>query len=333
MTWAYVAVGAGTAIAGYASADAAKDAGKKGAKGAAAAIAEQQREYDQARRDLAPYRGVGGQALNSLASGLGLQGYYASDKPLSYEDWLASQGMVDNTPGRVKDSSQSGILGITGTGDAINTIKGLFGKGPKRAKPAGPLTRDLYQQYVQNYQAPAHGDAGTPFGDFNRDFTLADFQKDPGYDFRMGEGTKAVEASAAARGGLLSGRAAKELERFGQDYASGEYSNAYNRFNNDRTTRFNRLATLAGVGQTATNTGIAAGQNSANNIADLTVQRANAQAAGRVGQANALNEGVQTLGNLYLQRQYGDPAKKPQPTSPTPSYSGVNPGTYSGRWA
>ena len=71
-------------------------------------------------------------------------------------------------------------------------------------------------------------------GDLSRTFTMDDFQKDPGYQFRMDEGTKALERSAAARGGLSSGSTLKALTRYGQDYASNEYQNAYNRFNADR---------------------------------------------------------------------------------------------------
>jgi hypothetical protein len=142
-------------------------------------------------------------------------------------------------------------------------------------------------------------------GDFNRDFTIGDFQKDPGYQFRMDEGRGALEGSASARGGLLSGGTGKALERYGQDYASGEYSNAYNRFNNDRNQRFNRLASIAGVGQTATNTTVGAGANASRDVADATIGAANAAAAGRVGQANALTSGVESLGNFYRNRRYG----------------------------
>jgi hypothetical protein len=142
-------------------------------------------------------------------------------------------------------------------------------------------------------------------GDFNRDFTLADFQKDPGYQFRMDEGANAIQGANAATRGVQNGRTLAELTRYGQDYASGEYSNAYNRFNADRTTRFNRLATVAGVGQTATNTGVAAGTNTANSVADLTLDRANAQAAGRIGQANAYGQGLESLANFYRTRKYG----------------------------
>ena len=105
-------------------------------------------------------------------------------------------------------------------------------------------------------------------------FKPEDVAMDPGFDFRMQEGMKALERSAAARGSLLSGATLKAIERYGQDYSSQEYSNAYNRtygesldrynqaleryrtnFGVDQANRgnlFNRLSSLAGTGQTAT---------------------------------------------------------------------------------
>jgi hypothetical protein len=143
-----------------------------------------------------------------------------------------------------------------------------------------------------------------PGGEFNRNFTLADFNQDPGYQFRMDQGQKALEASAAARGGVLSGGALKAISQYGQDYASGEYSNAYNRFNNDQTTRFNRLSALAGTGQTATNTIGTLGTQTAADIAQNTIGAGNARASGYVGSANAINNGISSLGNFYMQQQY-----------------------------
>ena len=108
---------------------------------------------------------------------------------------------------------------------------------------------------------------------------------DPSYQFRLGEGMKALERQAAARGGLISGGALKAAQRYGQDYASQEFGNAYN-----------RLAAMAGIGQTATgamgnaagNFGVNAGQN--------YMGAANARASGYVGGANALTGGL----NQYL---------------------------------
>lgn len=171
----------------------------------------------------------------------------------------------------------------------------------------------MYNQ-TRDDQAPWRAAGGTAIGqlstgtqaggEFNRNFTMADFNADPGYQFRMDQGSKALQSSAAARGGLLSGGTLKSLDRYGQDYASGEYGNAYNRFNNDQTTRFNRLSTIAGLGQTSTAQTGAAGTAAAGQIGSNMIGAGNAQAAGYVGQANAVNSGISSLGNFYQQQQY-----------------------------
>lgn len=138
-----------------------------------------------------------------------------------------------------------------------------------------------------------------PGGDFNRDFSLADFQRDPGYQFRLNQGLDAVQGSRAARGSLFSGSTLKALSDYGSNFASAEYGKAYDRFNNDRNQRFNRLASLAGVGQTATNNvgtaGALASQSASNNI----IGAGNAQAAGQIGQSNAITGGLSNLQSLY----------------------------------
>jgi hypothetical protein len=102
-------------------------------------------------------------------------------------------------------------------------------------------------------------------------FSADKFQADPGYAFRLSEGMKGLDRTAAARGGLLSGATLKGAQRYGQDLASQEYQNAYNRYNNDYNMRLGPLQTLAGYGQGAinnlTNTTGAYGANQAENIA------------------------------------------------------------------
>jgi hypothetical protein len=154
-------------------------------------------------------------------------------------------------------------------------------------------------------QALSRMSAGTaPGGDYMRDFTLADFQRDPGYLFRMQQGQQGLERSAAARGGLLSGGTGKALQRYGQDYASGEYSNAYNRFKTDRDTRFNRLASVAGVGQTATRDVANMGTSTANSVAENQIGAGNARAAATVGGANAFGTAANQIGNYFQMRQF-----------------------------
>jgi hypothetical protein len=161
-------------------------------------------------------------------------------------------------------------------------------------------------------------------GDFNRDFTLADFSRDPGYDFRLQQGQQALDRSAAARGGALSGASIKGQTRYGQDYASGEYQNAYNRFNNDRTQRFNRLASLAGVGQTATRDVAQMGAQAAGTVANNIIGAGNAQASSYVGQGNAIAGAANTLGNFAMNKYFMSQMPGGASTMPTtPSYGGT----------
>lgn len=100
----------------------------------------------------------------------------------------------------------------------------------------------------------------------------------PGYQANLNAGQRQINASAAAKGGLLSGAAAKEGLRYGADYATGIYN-----------TERNALMAAAGLGQTATNTGAQVGQGAANasqnalyqnagNLASSYNQRADAKA-------------------------------------------------------
>jgi hypothetical protein len=116
---------------------------------------------------------------------------------------------------------------------------------------------------------------------------------DPGYQFRMAEGQKALERSASARGTLNSGGFAKGLTRYSQGVASDEFQN-----------RYNRLSNIAGLGQTAAqNIGAYGSQLGANmgqssgRMGDLYGARSGAEAAGIIGQGNAYAGMAQGIGN------------------------------------
>ena len=59
--------------------------------------------------------------------------------------------------------------------------------------------------------------------------TLEEFQQEPGLQARYQMGLQGLERSAAAQGSLLSGGTQKGIARYGQEFATGEYQNAYNR--------------------------------------------------------------------------------------------------------
>ena len=131
-----------------------------------------------------------------------------------------------------------------------------------------------------------------------------DLTRDPGYAFRLSEGLKGLERSAAARGGLMSGATGKALTRFGQEAASQEYQNAYNRalteynaLRQRESEEYNRLSGLAGTGGTTAQQIGVAGQQMASNVGNLATQQGSTA-------ANALLSGA-----AARQSAYGDVGK------------------------
>lgn len=173
-------------------------------------------------------------------------------------------------------------------------------------------------------------------------FTMAQFQADPGYAFRLQEGLKALDRSAAARGGLLSGATLKGAQRYGQELGSQEFTNAFNRYQLERQARLNPLQSLAGMSQTAANTMSNQAGQFGENMAQNAMTQGNIRASGYLGAANALTGGLGRYLNYEQNQEWMRklfPQQQPQTTSPTfygmqgntsgSEYSSTNPfGTY-----
>lgn len=155
------------------------------------------------------------------------------------------------------------------------------------------------------------------FGSLAKPFTMTDFTEDPGYQFRMQEGAKALERSAASKGKLFSGAQGKALTGYNQNLASEEYGKAYDRFNTNMSNLYSRLSGQAGTGQTAGAQIANLGATTSRSMSDLITGGANALGAGQVGAGNAWNTGLQgigqTLGDLFSNQQGGKPAPSTQP--------------------
>ena len=147
----------------------------------------------------------------------------------------------------------------------------------------------------------APGAAG--YGKYAKDFSMADYQADPGYAFRLGEGQKALERSAAARGGLISGGALKAATRYGQDMGSQEYQNAFNRYQTNRSNQLQPLGNLMASGQSAaSNQGTAAGNYGAN-AGQAYMAAGQANAAGQLGMGNTISNALGTAASSYQNQQ------------------------------
>lgn len=160
-------------------------------------------------------------------------------------------------------------------------------------------------------------------------FSGVDQANDPAYQFDLQQGQQAIQRSAAASGGLVSGGALKDLDTFSQGYASNQYQQsytnalaqyqqAYQQYETTQGNKFNRLSSTAGLGQNAVtqtatsgnaaaSTNAATSANAANTIAGLTTAQGTANAGAAFGISNALTGGVNSIANNMQTSSYGGP--------------------------
>jgi len=147
-------------------------------------------------------------------------------------------------------------------------------------------------------------------------------QMDPGYQFGLHQGQQAIDRQTAAAGGRISGAALKAAAQYGTDYATNGYSAAYARANQARTDRLNRLAALAGVGQTATQNVGAQGANTAGANSALVVAAGNNAGAATLAQGNIWGNAGNQLMALYGRKT----SAAPNSYTAANQYSGGNDG-------
>lgn len=313
------AVVGGSIASGLIGANAARGAASTQADAAANASAQQlqaareanQMQWNMYQQNLAnqsPYMQTGQTALAALSGGLGL-----------------------GAPGVYGSSAQGGGYGASGGPD----MRAQGGEASLAVMPGvtpimpGGVTSGPTQNYGASNGA-MQGAAGQYAGKFTDTFTPNDLAMDPSYKWRLQQGSQALNASAAARGMLGSGQNLKDITNYAQDAASQEYQNAYNRFNTNQSNLYNRIASLAGVGQTATNAIGAAGQTAAGNMGQNTMtgaansgnyltSGAAAQAGGQVGASNALSGAIGSgvggwMGLQYMNGGSAVPAATPYNT-------------------
>jgi hypothetical protein len=162
-------------------------------------------------------------------------------------------------------------------------------------------------------------------GVYGNEFNVGqiDLSQDPGYQFRMNEGNQALQSLQAARGGLGGTGAEMQATRYGQNLASQEYQNAYDRQNSALQNRYNMLAGLAQqyTGGLANQANLRLGLGATQ--AGAIENRGNIEAASRLanGQRNAqfINAGLQFAGNMMAPGAGGSVASAVGPQVPQQS--------------
>ena len=332
------------------------------------ALKFQQQQWGTSQQNMAPWLQYGGGALSNLGYLMGITpntsiGGIPSANPVQHTlggsvggTALPSGATGTTAPtgggvagatggtgnfGRPSAMSNPVASPVTASGAPLSSLTGADGSVPRAtggaAMPGGSLLGGPASAIGAtgdtglSGQSPSGGFGSlmTPYSGHFTAPTELTMQNDPGYQERLKLGTDAVQRSAAARGGILTGGTLRDLNTYGQDYASNEYNNVYNRaltgfdtnynqYNTDQANQFNRLAAIAGIGQTAAGQLSTAGQNASNNVSsNLLGTAANmgqayqnagaANASGIAGSANAWGGALGGIGgnlsNLYMLQQ------------------------------
>ena len=237
-----------------------------------------------------------GRAQQQAAQTSGMYGLLAQQQALQQAREMAEKGAAAGR--EFYGKGREDLLGQAGLGEAAG--REFYGQGVGFQQPYMQAGAGAANQLASLY---------APGGEYMRQPTLEELQMDPGYAFRFREGQRALEQSAAARGGLLGGGTGKALARYGQEAGSQEYQNAYARFMANRAQAVQGLQNLMGTGAGAagTATGLA-GQIGSNLMAQRFGVGSNlGTMAGNAGStvAGAYTGASPTIAQLASANPYG----------------------------
>lgn len=276
----------GALISGGMGSSAAKKAASDQKKVAIAQMNMILNQQNQGRNNLQPFVNTGDAANSRLADMLGIstpKGYaQRPTRDQAYNDLLSAHYAKYG----------QGLHVTSDIGQFNNSVEKLYNERLAN-----------WEQGLNDYQAQ-EGDYSSDYGSLLKPFTNEDFEKEPGYQFRLDEGLKGIDRAASARGGYDSGATLKALNRYNQDYASNEFMNAYNRDSNNKGMAYNFLSGTANSGQNAASTLSGLGANAANSAANAYGQGNQLASQYQVQGAQAWNDAIQggIANSLYALR-------------------------------
>jgi hypothetical protein len=276
------AVAGSAVVGGYLSSSAAKSAANTQADAAESAAQAQLQQFNTINSQQAPYRESGYSALNQLKNYFGI----ATPAPVQSRENFDAEAYLAANP------------------DLQINSPNYYAKDPYKhwLESKGNRAFTGTSDYNSQLEASKAG-ANTPgFGMFNHQFDANDLKANlaPNYEFMLKQGQGQVGSTLNSTAGLLSGNAQQGLNTFTQNYAKNAYQDAFNNYTTNQNNIYNRLAGLAGIGQTSLQQSSAAGQNATNAASNYLTSGAAAQAAGTVGAANAYSNAANSVGNYYM---------------------------------
>lgn len=235
------------------------------------------------------------------------------------------------------------VAGVAGAAISSNAAKSAAGKQTDAANASTAMQQGIYNDTVQR-NAPfvqggtaaynallgrlGLGGSGGP-NTLGQVPTAADVMATPGYQFGLDQGQNALGRQLNARGMTNSGAQIKAAARYGTDYATTKYDNAFNNMQGANQQVYNQLTGAAGMGQASANNTASAGQQFGAQAGNNMQGAANAQGAAGIASgnawANALNQGVSAY------KSYAQTPSAPAPTYQTgPTQTFTDGGDYYG---
>jgi hypothetical protein len=324
--------GIGSIIGGTKEAEAARDAANIQAQAAREGSDRLYNMYQQQRQMVEPWRQAGMGSLSQLQNLMGFRSPAPVKPEMPQRDQFANYADYDNAMIDHKANMQQYDRAVKEYGTKQQDPS--FGSFTRPQTVGGVSAADAYQKYGAPISIGGM-DPSAAYSKYAQPLDV-DVTQDPGYQFRLQEGQKALEQSAAAKGGFFSGQTGKDLMKFGQGLASQEYGSAYDRAARDRQFGLgaygqaygqqmagqqmglssyaqaynqqaaernriaNTLASLSGAGQQAAGQAGQWGGQAARGMGQYGMAGAQAQGQGLMGQAEAQAGTLQDLTRLGM---------------------------------
>ena len=299
-----VALQVGGSLLGSAlSSDAASSAAQTQANAANAGTNAQLQMFNTINSQQAPYRQAGQTALSDIMGGLGLgpatgsvgaSGAVASSPQSNPDLWSTIWHKYSDPTGQYIDQSSplyADILAKTqaefnAQNQATTPLSAVGGAAGTVGGAAGTV---------------GGTPTGTPANYFTHQFNADDLKTNlaPNYQFQLDQGLKAVKNAGNLQTGLLSGNTLQGINNYAQDYAGGAYQQAYNNYTANQSNIFNRLSTIAGLGNSSNQQSATAATATGQGVANTLGAAGAATASGQVGSANALTGGLNNALGWY----------------------------------
>jgi hypothetical protein len=302
-----------------ASAAAAADAAAVGGTAEGAAALSTAAQTAQTSGSLANFASTLGTSVSELGSGaaaaLGKAGSYLAANPGA----MAAAGSVAGGLIGAYGANKAAGLSAESSANALALQKDIYNQQTALNDPY--RTAGLTAQNKMLSVLGLGGDTSAPgYGQYAKDFSMADYTADPGYAFRLSEGLKQIRGAAAARGGAVSGSTMKGIQDYAQKSASQEYQSAFERYQTNRANQLQPLGGLMTAGLSAANQQSTAAGNYGANAAGTITNAGNVAAGAALGGATTIGNALSTGASAYAnQSNFANWLAQNQKTAINPS--------------